>query len=502
MAKPLEGDDKFTRPMSMETTCVTIAKGRQKLRDIMAKNIQVDGKFWDGGAYALQSHLRRDYKMHLCNGLVCFSAGEGEVDKAERWMNVLDHGVGLIPEMKTYNALLSGLSERGMFEKADEWFERPHQAALHPELGDLRPDAQSYDIMIRSTSKANDLIRAERYFHQSMTRGFRPHRESFFEIVRAMLRNDEPKRAHVWLEELVVRGCRQTANYSSEELKDQLVSLHSMRSWNPDVLVKLINDLATSLARIGNTVTADRWLGYLVEAGLKAEDLPETWNIVRASSPKRIMPARLYAESPPRERCKPEAAKLFPAILSGEKAPPASAWSSVDPQALALTMGADDGGNTARRPSTSFSKAETIEEPSRPRSVAGNRPRSQADTKRPASQAGNRPVSQVSTRAGSSMAYTSRAGTALAINAMSSEPTGEPGPRPASRRELISNGLLMSPKSGQERSPDTSAAKALHRLLQAKKLSHQVAQTSAARRLGAQTARGERGTKSLLNEPL
>ncbi|CAE8636380.1 unnamed protein product, partial [Polarella glacialis] len=68
-------------PLSMETTCVTIAKGRQRLRDILEGKHKVDGAKWHGGAHALQTSLRRDFRMHLCNGLVRCSAGEGQLAK-------------------------------------------------------------------------------------------------------------------------------------------------------------------------------------------------------------------------------------------------------------------------------------------------------------------------------------------------------------------------------------------------------------------------------------
>lgn len=302
----------------METTCVTIAKGQQKFGDILEGRTKwAQGQTWKGGAHALQERLRRDFKSQLCNGLVRFSANEGQMDKAERWMSKLDHHRGLEPEIKTFNALLQGLVDKGDLEKADVWFGKPFAAALHPELGPMRPDAASYDIMVQAATQAKDLVRAERYLFACMDSGFRPHRKSLISVINCFLSAQQPKRAHSWMEEFVVRGCSNHESYRPEAVKQTMAFLRSLRDYDPEEHFCVVKELAASLAASGNTASANHWLGYLVECGVRPDDAIETWEQVRSASPRRILPANLHCEIYGTDMLA-KASVQVPALLSGE----------------------------------------------------------------------------------------------------------------------------------------------------------------------------------------
>ncbi|CAE7022121.1 unnamed protein product, partial [Symbiodinium sp. CCMP2456] len=45
-------------------------------------------------------------------------------------------------------------------------------------------------------------------------------------------------------------------------------------------------------------VSANKWLQYLVRCGQRPSQSAETWDVVRAATPKQILPARLYCEEP------------------------------------------------------------------------------------------------------------------------------------------------------------------------------------------------------------
>jgi len=63
------------------------------------------------------------------------------------------------------------------------------------------------------------------------------------------------------------------------------------------LLDELVLELAHALADSGNTQSANRWLGFVVESGRSPEDAPETWEHVRAAHPVYIIPTLLSGES-------------------------------------------------------------------------------------------------------------------------------------------------------------------------------------------------------------
>lgn len=399
----------------METTCVTIAKGQQRMRDILeGKTSLVHGQTWKGGAHALQEELRRDFKSHLCNGLVRFSAGEGQTDKAERWMTKLDHHRGLEPEIRTFNALLQGLVDKDDFEKADTWFGKPFATALHPELGPMRPSAASYDIMVQAASQAGDLVRAERYLFACIDRGFRPHRRTFISVVRCFLGAQQPKRAHSWMEDFVERGCSHHSSYRPEAVKQTMASLRSLRKYDPEEQFGLVRELAANLAGSGNTASANYWLGYLVACGVRPDDAMETWDYVRSCSPRRIMPASLHCEISEPDVCATASVQV-PALLNGEREQVVTLVRTPSPEGLA---------------------------PPRPRSASPTEKRKSPDGR----------ISQASTRVGSSSARSTPV------------PRGSPTPPPSAVGQLSpQTGLqrLIGAKKRGEKVGNTCAARRL-----------------------------------------
>jgi len=176
--------------------------------------------------------------------------------------------------------------------------------------------------MILASAKAGDLARADKYLAQALETErpeLRPHRNSFKTIVRSMVKAGEPKRAHHWMEDFVTRGCSECREYSPEAVKLCASSLRSMRPWNLEDHITLVQELAKSLADAGNAVSANHWLGYLHKCGQapSSREASATYDYVRCASPLEIVPARLSVESPTGTR--PEAAKRVPALLSGER---------------------------------------------------------------------------------------------------------------------------------------------------------------------------------------
>mmetsp|Transcript_58051 Transcript_58051/g.136040 ORF Transcript_58051/g.136040 Transcript_58051/m.136040 type:complete len:461 (+) Transcript_58051:73-1455(+) len=322
------------KPLGTEVSCAILAKGQQRLTDVLAGTCETaDGKKWKGGAHKLQQILRKDFHSKLCNGMVCFSANLGRTEQAERWMNHLDHKQGDTPEVQSLNMLLQALIREGDLPKADEWFQKTKQGALHPELGSLRPNRSSYDVMIQGAARADDIVRAERYLMELLERtGDRPHRNSFREVVVALLRAGEPRRAHEWMEDYVKKGCAFWRSYDADVVRTCSRELRHRRTYNVEEHFELVETLARALAGAGNTVTANHWLEYLVRCGQRPSGSVETWDLVRAATPREILSARLYCEEPTEHMFTPPEANRqgvemwrdraplqLPALLSGER---------------------------------------------------------------------------------------------------------------------------------------------------------------------------------------
>eukprot|EP00439_Symbiodinium_sp_Y106_P050318 s939_g6.t1 len=87
-----------------------------------------------------------------------------------------------------------------------------------------------------------------------------------------------------------------------------------------------------STTSMDSVVSANKWLQYLVRCGQRPSQSAETWDVVRAATPKQILPARLYCEEPTEhmfsatevhqqgpEMWRDRAPMQLPALLSGER---------------------------------------------------------------------------------------------------------------------------------------------------------------------------------------
>eukprot|EP00418_Pyrodinium_bahamense_P002730 CAMPEP_0179020236 /NCGR_PEP_ID=MMETSP0796-20121207/5277_1 /TAXON_ID=73915 /ORGANISM="Pyrodinium bahamense, Strain pbaha01" /LENGTH=502 /DNA_ID=CAMNT_0020716043 /DNA_START=88 /DNA_END=1593 /DNA_ORIENTATION=+ len=301
---------------AIETTCVTIAKDRNRSRGACTGK-ETGRKGWSGGGLAHLLQRRKNAEADFFNGVVRYSAEEGQVDKAERWMLKLDSRRGVHPHVTALNALMLAEANRGDLAQAEAWFERTLQRAIHPELGDLTPNVESYDILVQRAAEAGDLARMEKFLQACCSRGFRPARRSFLRAVQALVGAGEPRRAHHWMEAMVREGSTERADYAPREVKRVLRLRPSLRPWDAEELVEVILGLARRLAEAHNSSAADQWLGYLTECGEKPSMHIETWEYVRALTPPEIVPARLTA-GVERVDFKPEPPLLLPASLSGE----------------------------------------------------------------------------------------------------------------------------------------------------------------------------------------
>lgn len=322
MSKPLKS------LKTMEVSCVTMAKGHQHVEVLAGTCKSARAK---AGAYSLQQQLKREFHSTLCNGMVCFNAHHGHTQEAERWMSYFDTKQGDVLQVETLNALLAALIKKGDLAKADDWFQRVQHAALHPELSSLRPQRSTYDVMIQGMANADALPRAERYLMDLEGRGERPHSQSFRDVILALFRAGEPRRAHLWMQDLVTKGCCTWPSYAPEVVRPRARELRHRRG-NVEEHLELVLQLVKELAAVQNTVTANDWLQYLVQCGRSPAQSPETWDVVRAQSPPQILPARLYCEErgnqPSRsyeahphgalQMWRDRAPLQLPALLSGE----------------------------------------------------------------------------------------------------------------------------------------------------------------------------------------
>lgn len=255
----------------------------------------------------------------MVNTAVKYTSFQGRVERAEDHMTKLDFRQGYQPEVASFNALLLSVVKSGDFEKADRWFARLEEPRLHPELGEMKPDARSYNIMIQAVSEASDLKRVEKYMEEMRTL-YKPSRTSYYKVIQAFVCANEAKRAHYWLEVLVCEGCDQCDDYEAEKVRDERSRVQSRRRWEPTELTNLVIAVTRCLADARNTTSADRWLEYLLGCGYKPQDetMVAIWEHVRDAAPREIVPARLYSEST-KIPAVGEPCVQIPMALSGEQ---------------------------------------------------------------------------------------------------------------------------------------------------------------------------------------
>eukprot|EP00927_Polykrikos_kofoidii_P016636 TRINITY_DN17527_c0_g2_i1.p1 TRINITY_DN17527_c0_g2~~TRINITY_DN17527_c0_g2_i1.p1 ORF type:complete len:438 (+),score=73.85 TRINITY_DN17527_c0_g2_i1:90-1316(+) len=299
--------------VSLESSCVTLAKGICKRGDVYEK---ADGT--QMSAADRKKYVERETKKKTYNLVAKYCADDGQLPKAERWMLKLEGYRGCNPEVTSFNALINMASKPGDLEKADEWFAKAAEPSLHPELQGLTPDIESYNIMVLHCSTHGDLARAEKYAAEAEEKLSRPSLRSLSSLVRACIVAGQPRRAHQNMQALVDRGCSVRANYSPGTVRACRDSLRSLRKWDVEAFIQLVVELVEALAESRNTITADKWLKYLHSGGVESQEHRQAWEIVRLATPREIVPAVLSGE------CDSVDAPMFPALirpatLSGER---------------------------------------------------------------------------------------------------------------------------------------------------------------------------------------
>jgi hypothetical protein len=299
---------KLEREAAAMANCVTIAKG---------------SRYFDGVKCRVKRSgmLSEEGYSFILNEAVSYAAIHSSTSRAEAHMDKLDSRKGHDPDMVSFNALLEGIGRKGDLGRAERWFAKLQEPALHPELGGLAPNKCTYDVMVQTAAEAGDVRRAEKFFGATL-KAYKPARATYFKLIKALVRANEIKRANHVLEALVRDGCDQCEHYAAGDVKEQRMLLKSMRQWQPGPLVDVVVLVIGRLADARNTDTAQAWLGYLQECGLSLQDreLADLKEHVREAMPKEIMPARLYSESdmiPARG----EPLVLLPAPVCGEDPP-------------------------------------------------------------------------------------------------------------------------------------------------------------------------------------
>lgn len=221
--------------------------------------------------------------------MVRYVADKGQAVEAEQRMEKLCQA-GLRPDQSSYNALVTLLARQGDLERAEEWFRKPSEPALHPQLAGVYPDATSYRAMVVLCSDMGDMPRAEKYAREAEVAGIALDLRSFGSLVRACLAAGEPRRAHRWCGKAVDAGCRQLDK-------------------------ELVTDLVRALADAGNVQSANHWLTYMGEAGQRLDET--TYEYVRAAHPLEIVPSTLSGEG-----ARPRPPEMRPATV-GTRSPAA-----------------------------------------------------------------------------------------------------------------------------------------------------------------------------------
>jgi|Transcript_47146 hypothetical protein len=290
---------KWTSDFSMQVSCVTVAKGlycRPRSAGC-GKNAR------------RRENYTNNVKSHMFNHNVCFSADAGKLARAQNWMHKLDSQQGINAEIRSLNTLLASLAKAAEFDCAEEWFVKCQTPAIHPELAGLRPNADSYNIMIQMFTKANALERAEKWYELiEEDLQTRPTLSTQLGLIKTCLGMGEVRRAHKLARLLIEKGCSQNKNYSPGLVKAERIQFRSQREWDVVGFFECLCALVEALAAVGNARTAHDWLRYFCSCGLKPEEAPAVWEKVRRVHPREIISCVLSGQqedpllppSPPR----------------------------------------------------------------------------------------------------------------------------------------------------------------------------------------------------------
>ncbi|CAK0809081.1 unnamed protein product, partial [Prorocentrum cordatum] len=174
------------REAAAMANCVTVAKGSRYFDGLKCR-VKRSGLLSDEG-----------YSFIL-NEAVSYAAVHSSTSRAEAHMDKLDSRKGHDPDVAAFNALLEGIGRKGDLGRAEQWFARLQEPALHPELGGLAPNKGTYDVMVQAAAEAGDVRRAEKFLG-AMCKAWKPARATYFKVIEALVRAGEIKRAHHMLE--------------------------------------------------------------------------------------------------------------------------------------------------------------------------------------------------------------------------------------------------------------------------------------------------------------
>jgi len=209
------------------------------------------------------------YSQH-CNQQCQGNAASGCVEEAEAWMNKM-LATGADPQLNSLKELLRAWAAKGMLAKIEEWFAKAASPALYPEMNCLELDEVCYDIVAQAFAQAGDIIRSEQYAREMEGLGFKISQKCYIALARCCLRNADPRRAHYWCLDMVEGA--------------------GFKKPNKAVLLDVIRALADQ----GNVASANKWLGYMSENNIKADE--DTYDHVRRVHPAIIIPAQLSGET-------------------------------------------------------------------------------------------------------------------------------------------------------------------------------------------------------------
>lgn len=316
-----------SRVENVDTVCITIAKaasGTARSRAHMQR------------ACGLASTEEKEVRARMWNDSICFSAERGNIEEAEAVRRKLDSRRGYHIAIRSLTALIRAYLKVQNFHKADELFKQVVEPAMHPELGNVKPDWEFFHYMVSLHAEAGKLALAERYFAEMRRFKVIPSMRTFRSLMQSCIVSGQARRAHPWVEQLVKEGCVEVPSGfpPAAVLEEREYQRSSIRThWQLNLFDAIVAELVEALAEAGHTQTANSWLGYLVECGLGPRNAPDLWEHVRGKHPVDIIPTLISGEATqvPLNRAHIALAPsvTLPARLRGE-APHARGWEPFD----------------------------------------------------------------------------------------------------------------------------------------------------------------------------
>lgn len=316
-----------SRVENVDTVCITISK---------AASVNAKARAHLQKACGQTSTEDKEVRARLWNDSICFSAERGNIEEAEAFRRKLDSRRGFHIAIRSLTALIRAYLKVQNFHKADELFKQVVEPAMHPELGNVRPDWEFFHCMVSLHAEAGKLALAERYFAETKRFKVTPSMRTFRSLMQSCICSGQPRRAHTWVEQLVKDGCVEVPSGfpTAAVLEEREYQRSSIRThWQLNLFDAIVTELVEALADAGHTQTANLWLGYLVETGLGPKHAPDLWEHVRGKHPVDIIPTLISGEAPQVPVNKAHIAlappMTLPARLRGET-PHARGWEPFD----------------------------------------------------------------------------------------------------------------------------------------------------------------------------